>query len=92
MIESVPAPTPSTSSNAAKANAAQLPPELAELSPEELALAARALQRDKERRVKATERKRANVAATRDRIDNIEKALEVLAEAKKDQTPTEEEP
>ena len=92
VIESVPAPTPPTSSNAAKANAAQLPPELAELSPEELALAARALQRDKERRVKATERKRANVAATRDRIDNIEKALGVLAEAKKDQTPTEEEP
>ena len=69
-----------------------VPAELAELSQEELALAARALQKDKERRAKATEKKRANVAATSDRIDKIEKTLEVLAQAKKDQTPTEEEP
>ena len=71
---------------------APLPPELAELSQEELALAARAFQKNKERNAKKSEQKRANATKLNERIDNIDKALEVLAQAKKDQTPTEEQP
>ena len=72
--------------------AAQLPPELAELSQEELAFAARAVQKNKEWKARAGERKRANAAAVGDRIEKIEKALDVLAQPKKDHTPTEEKP